>query len=334
MGHLFSPFIIVVCNMYSLETRYKAVVHYNHFWKSLRGVSKLYKVSKSSLQRWVGKELNTKRKKKGKSQLKSNIIEFIQKTLTVNPFCKMTDLSNMLTKEFGLKRSARTASRYIRKSGMTRKKAFRMVDYSHNTEDIIEFGNRYIKANDEQVIVSIDECGFYVGDHNRFGYSKRGERLRVVGSKTLRQTKFTMIMAVTKDGVHHYEIQETNCKKVDFIRFINTMPPIHNGVLLMDNIQFHHSDETMIAIEKKGLQVLYTPPYSPRFNAIEYIFSTIKRLYRTECSNIQSKDVDDFVSLFDCVVNCQSSCHCYFDHVYRSVVTLMATEGVGMCGYD
>ena len=52
--------------MHDLETRYKAVVHYNHFQRSLRVVSKLYKVSKSSLQRWVKLSPSTFRPKKTK----------------------------------------------------------------------------------------------------------------------------------------------------------------------------------------------------------------------------------------------------------------------------
>lgn len=55
--------------MYNLETRYKAVVHYNYFVNSLRRVSKLYGVSKSSLQRWVTKSPNYK-KKRNKRQVK------------------------------------------------------------------------------------------------------------------------------------------------------------------------------------------------------------------------------------------------------------------------
>ena len=39
--------------MISRELRYKAVIHYKHFLPSLRKVSRLYGVSKSSLQRWL-----------------------------------------------------------------------------------------------------------------------------------------------------------------------------------------------------------------------------------------------------------------------------------------
>lgn len=320
--------------MYPPDTKYKAIVHYNHFWKSLRGVAKIYNVSKSTLQRWIGQRSCSKKSTRKKSLLKNDIVDFIGQTLTHNPFMGMLDLSKMIASKFGLQRSAKTISRHIKRMGWTRKKAFRMVDYTHKPDDVLAFGESYKQASDHNVIVSIDECGFYVGDHNRYGYSKRGEKLKVRGEKQLRRTKFTVIMAVTKDGIHHFEIQETNCKKADFVRFINSMPSINNGVLLMDNIKFHHSDDTMNAIKNKGLKVLYTPPYSPRFNAIEYIFSALKRQYRTQCSFLESNDPEDFVSLFDCVVHCMGSCQVYFDHVYRSVVELITNKGIGMSGYD
>jgi hypothetical protein len=38
--------------MISLETRYRSVVHYKYFLRSLRKVCNIYNVSKSSLHRW------------------------------------------------------------------------------------------------------------------------------------------------------------------------------------------------------------------------------------------------------------------------------------------
>ena len=39
--------------MIPLDTKYRAIVHYTHFLKSLRQVAALYKVSKSTLHRWL-----------------------------------------------------------------------------------------------------------------------------------------------------------------------------------------------------------------------------------------------------------------------------------------
>lgn len=55
------------------------------------------------------------------------------------------------------------------------------------------------------------------------------------------------------------------------------------SVLLMDNIQFHHSKETQHVIECKGWNTLYTTPYSPMLNPIEMFFGAVKPAFRKRC---------------------------------------------------
>lgn len=319
--------------MYQLETKYKAIVHYSHFLKSLRKVSNIYNVSKSTLQRWLCSNGIQPRKTKSRKQLSIEIRNFIGTVLSQNPFCRMKDLSDQLFHKFNLKRSARTTCRYTKASGWTRKKAFRNVDFTHSPEALLKFSDEYTHAHFEKNIICIDECSFYVGDHDRYGYAKKGQRLRVMGSKTLRRTKFTVIMAVTRDGVLDFKIQEENCKKNDFIKFIKNIPEIHNGVVVMDNIPFHHSQETKAVIFQRGLEVIYTPSYSPKFNAIEYVFSTIKRQYRMECSACGSNDVDH-VGLFDWVIQTQGTLDKTFNHVLKSIQAIKRNNGVNIIGYD
>ncbi len=46
-----------------------------------------------------------------------------------------------------------------------------MVDHQHSAEGILRFCNEYLEAPN---IVCIDEVGFYVGDHGKYGYSQIG----------------------------------------------------------------------------------------------------------------------------------------------------------------
>ena len=45
--------IIDTIIMHTADVKYRAIVHYTHFCRSLRSVAKLYKVGKSTLARWV-----------------------------------------------------------------------------------------------------------------------------------------------------------------------------------------------------------------------------------------------------------------------------------------
>ncbi len=109
--------------MHNLETRYKAVVHYTHFLRSLRRVSKLYNVSKSSLQRWV-KQSPTYRKQRSKQIVSKDIQKCIAKEIHSNPFIKIEELASIISSTCNLKRSRRTVNRYIQSQGLSFKSAF------------------------------------------------------------------------------------------------------------------------------------------------------------------------------------------------------------------
>jgi hypothetical protein len=47
-----------------------------------------------------------------------------------------------------------------------------MVDHKHSVDDVLRFCNQYLDAPD---VVCIDEVGFYVGDHGKYGYSQIGK---------------------------------------------------------------------------------------------------------------------------------------------------------------
>jgi transposase len=59
-------------------------------------------------------------------------------------------------------------------------------------------------------------------------------------------------------------------------------------VLLMDNVSFHKNKELHSQLITKGITCLYIPPYSPRCNPIEEVFSVMKRRFK------RSYDVDTF----------------------------------------
>ena len=75
-----------------------------------------------------------------------------------------------------------------------------------------------------------------VGDHGQYGYSHVGTRLRVAAGKILRRSKFSVIMAISKDRIVGYNIMDHNCKKADFVDFIRTLNLSPGTALLMDNV--------------------------------------------------------------------------------------------------
>ena len=318
--------------MHNLDTRYKAVVHYLHFERSLRKVAAIHKVSKSSLQRWV-KASPKFRKQRSKKAVKQDIVKCVASALKANPFTTAKALVHTIQSTCKVRVSPSTASRYIKQAGFSRKKAFHVIDHEHTPEDVLRFCEGF-QGSDLSDIVSIDEAGFYVGDSPKYGYSPRGCRLQTRQSRTLRRRKMTLILAVSRIGVVHFKVQDTNCKTSDFVDFIREMPQqSERTLLLMDNLQCHHSREVKQAIEARGWRALYTLPYSPRLNPIEYVFRSMKVCYRGHCPP-ENDDTFDYGALLVNAVLSQTDCEAAFAKVAQTVLNAVRTGGVNFSGYD
>ena len=78
-------------------------------------------------------------------------------------------------------------------------------------------------------------------------------------------------------------------KTVDTERFIewveNRLLPVlgryekgeARSVVILDNASIHHDDEIVDLIESTGARVIYTAPYSPDLNPIEFMFGQYKK---------------------------------------------------------
>jgi transposase len=92
-----------------------------------------------------------------------------------------------------------------------------------------------------------------------------------------------------------------------FLSFIESLNLQHGTVVLLDNVSFHHSKVVKELFVSKGIEALYTPPYSPWFNPIELCFSIVKRAYST-CQNIEeafkSLEPRHFEALFRKSLSC------------------------------
>jgi transposase len=229
--------------------------------------------------------------------------------------------------------------RHVKSIGWTMKNASRVVDYNHDNQNVKSFCESYNQAVNGNLIC-IDEAGFYIGDHQRRGWSKRGTKLKIQCGKSLRRSKLTLIMAVSANGIVHHEVLDHNCKKVDFIAFIERLAAPIGSSLLMDNIAFHHSKETQAAMEKKGFVPLFIPPYSPKLNSIENVFGMLKPMYRRQCPP-SINAAFDYRALFESIVASLKSrgLEAFFSktqNVVRSTLLSIEADRAGFrfCGYD
>jgi transposase len=166
-----------------------------------------------------------------------------------------------------------------------------------------------------------------------------GRRLHVKCAKSLRKSRMTVIMAISRSGIVHFDVLDHNCRKQDFLNFIKCMPMRAGQSIVMDNIAFHHSKVVVDAIVHNGCTPIFIPPYSPRFNAIEFAFSRLKRIYRADCTRVENRagitlDNEFYYTTLLSALMVYDDYSSYFNHVRRGVNDALLCEGIDVPRYD
>ena len=132
-------------------------------------------------------------------------------------------------------------------------------------------------------LVFVDEMGLHTSLAPLYGYSPKGERVRLLvprnrGKNTTLLASMTLLggmgetMAV--EGSTDQEVFEAYVERV-------LAPTLDSGqVVIMDNLPAHKPARVRELIEERGCELVYLPSYSPDFNPIEEAFSKIKGMVR------------------------------------------------------
>jgi hypothetical protein len=118
-----------------------------------------------------------------------------------------------------------------------------------------------------------------------YAWSLRGERACRYEFQ-FRGAKYSILPAISLDGILHLEVVENAIAGADFRRFVEGLLPrmnawpLPNSVLVVDNASIHKVAGIREMVEERGARLLFLPAYSPDFNPIELAFSTIKAWIR------------------------------------------------------
>ncbi|CAA7260824.1 unnamed protein product [Cyclocybe aegerita] len=114
-----------------------------------------------------------------------------------------------------------------------------------------------------------------------YAWAIRGRRA-VQKAFFVRGRRYSMLPAMSEEGILSFDIIEGSFNKRKFGRFIDGLLdqmnpfPMPNSVIIMDNCWIHKDPDALERIEARGMRYLFLPPYSPDFNPIELGFSSIK----------------------------------------------------------
>jgi transposase len=130
--------------------------------------------------------------------------------------------------------------------------------------------------------VFLDESGLNLSMTRSHAWVKRGtefiERTPMNWGKNL-----TLIGAIRLRGWVTQSSMFQTANKDRFVAWISTtlLPKLRRGdVVVLDNLRAHHDPRVAAACAKRGVRLLYLPPYSPDLNPIESGWALQKQLVR------------------------------------------------------
>ena len=135
---------------------------------------------------------------------------------------------------------------------------------------------------DPEQLVFVDESGSNITLTRLYGWAPHHQR--ATGSAPRNHGKHTtLVAALTREGLHVPWLIEGAMDSATFAWYITEQlaPTLRSGqVVVLDNLSVHKAARIRQAIEARGCQLLFLPPYSPDFTPIEQAFSKLKASLR------------------------------------------------------
>lgn len=298
---------------YTIEEKIRIVNCYLKI-KNFRKVEYLTDIPKSNIHRWYHKYKNlfenNKRvnliikkvtNKKTNSKNNMSIINFIKRSLKHQPFQTLKILQNKIKQKYKTIISICNIGCYIKLLNMTKKKTTLKFyygpydDHKNKKQNFVE----NIKTINTDDIICIDETYFNNNIYSKYGYNLKGQRLTVNVNLKKFLKKKTLLMAISKYKIVNYKIyQEKGINKVIFYDYMNELIRTNNisgKIFLMDNVSFHKTNELRNLMTETSNRLLFIPPYSPEYNPIEEVFSSLKAYVRNFINPINKRTNIEFL---------------------------------------
>lgn len=260
-----------------------------------------------TVKRWV---VNIKRKTRQKQKTKSaNILELVLSMVESDPHITLKQIQSIIQDERTISVSKELIRLVLKKNNFSRKK----IKYYGECKDLDSKTRTFISQrqnflSDNKTFVSINETSF--GRHGKvvYGYSRKGKRTFRRKLYANVKTK-SALCCLDQSGHIRYELHNGGVNAETFYNFITSLELEPYTVVLLDNCRIHHTKVIKEYAEMIDLELLYTPPYSPWFNPIEFSFSNIKRcFYKKEKIEIAflNQSIEMNKRIFEKTLNCVS----------------------------
>lgn len=250
------------------------------------------------------------------SKLSDGDLELIEILKTVKGSIQLKELYSVLEEvgdvgEISMSSISRAIkSKLLSGKRYTRKRITHVARERFTDENMIytQLFINYLSSKDPRRIKFFDEAGMKTPDvgTRMYGSAPIGERCVEIVRK--RETpNFTLNLLISIHGPEYYNILEGSTDTIQFWNFfweacnasnyVTGRPALEVGdIVVMDNLAVHHYEGGEIIEEvlaEMGIELLFTPTYSPDLNPIELCFNKIK----TELNGRFSEDVHNNLKL-------------------------------------
>jgi transposase len=172
---------------------------------------------------------------------------------------------------------------------------------------------------DPSKLVFVDECGTHTSLAPVYGYSPKGERLKLSVPRN-RGKNTTLLASMSLEGMGPSMVVHGSTTAEVFEAYLEQvlLPELQEGqVVVMDGLPAHKPKRVRDLIERRGCELFYLPGYSPDYNPIEEAFSKIKQILRGAAARTRRALVEAIGRAL-CAVSSQDA-RSYFGHAgYRS----------------
>lgn len=235
-------------------------------------------------------------------------VKFLCDCVERRPDVTLAELQTELRQVCTVETSLQTIARSLQRRGYTLKMVTRPA-LERNKQDREDFKTLIDTHFRPEQLVFVGESHF-----NRLmsrSWSISDERASSRCEVFLRGTTYSILPALSLDGILHLDVLDNAITVDDFRRFLlGLLPqmnkwPLPNSVLVIDNATIHKVAGIREMVEERGARLLYLPAYSPDFNPIDLAFSTIKSWLHTNRDRVdqefESKDGSVYNAFWEAV---------------------------------
>lgn len=131
-------------------------------------------------------------------------------------------------------------------------------------------------------IVVLDEAGIWSSMTRTHAYGPKGKRV-VSPAPAHPDIRQTVLAGMSTRGILAPLILDGAMNGAVFVAWLEQelFPLMKRGdVLVLDNLGSHHVEAVALCAKRKGIKLMYLPPYSPDFSPIEPMWSKVKAFMR------------------------------------------------------